>query len=138
MFSETGEAMTRQVFVLQPEPHPSRRRAMQAVADAPVGQTVTIAEPTRSGAENALLHALIGEIAATHQWAGKKRDPEVWKRLLVASWCRVIGESVEILPALDGHGVDIVPARTSALSKRECADLITYIQCWMAEHEVAA
>ena len=126
------------VYIIQPEPHPSRRRAMQAVADAPQGYCVTVAEPTRTGAENALLHALIGEIAAKHEWAGKKRDAEIWKRLLVASWCRVIGESVEILPALDGHGVDIVPARTSALSKRECADLITYIQCWMAEHEEVA
>jgi len=111
----------------------ARRRAEQAVQNAPEGYIVTVAEPTRSGDQNALLHALIGEIAASQEWAGKKRDAEVWKRLLVAAWCRVRGESMEILPALDGHGVDIVPARTSGLSRAECADLITYIESWQAE-----
>lgn len=97
---------------------------------------VRVKPETRSTAENALLHALISEIAAQKEWAGKKRDAEVWKRLLVASWCRVHGEAVEILPALDGHGVDIVPARTSQLSKAECADLITYIQSWAIDNGI--
>ncbi len=116
----------------------ARARAMEAVRNAPAGFSVTVAEPSRNGEQNALLHALIGEIATTQEWAGKKRDAEVWKRLLVAAWCRMRGESMEILPALDGHGVDIVPARTSGLSKSECADLITYIQAWQAENEVVA
>ena len=93
---------------------------------------VTFSEPTRTLSENALLHALLGEVAATREWAGKKRDAEVWKRLLVAAWCRTRGEPVELLPAIDGHGVDILPARTSKLSKAECADLISYIQAWQA------
>ena len=116
----------------------ARQRALDDLRTAPDGYVVTIGEAGRNGEQNALLHALIGEIAATQEWAGKKRDAEVWKRLLVAAWCRMRGESMEILPALDGHGVDIVPARTSGLSKSECADLITYIQAWQAENEVAA
>lgn len=91
---------------------------------------------TRSSAENRMLHALIGEIAAQKDWAGAKRDAEIWKRLLVAAWCRTRGESVEIMPALDGHGVDIVPARTSKLTKSECADLIEYVQAWAAQNGV--
>lgn len=90
----------------------------------------------RSNAENRLLHALIGEIAAKVEWAGKKHDVETWKRLLVAAWSREQGLSVEILPALDGHGVDIVPVRTSKLTRGECADLITYVQAWAASHGV--
>lgn len=86
----------------------------------------------RSNAENRLLHALIGEIAKQVEWAGAKREPEVWKRLLTAAWCREQGLSVEVLPALDGHGVDIVPVRTSKLTRGECADLITYVQAWAA------
>jgi hypothetical protein len=103
---------------------------------------VEVKPETRSNAENNLLHALIDEISRKLEWAGKNRDPEIWKRLLVAAWCRVHGESVEILPALDGHGVDIVPARTSKLSRKECADLIEYVYAWgvdqgieWAEHE---
>lgn len=91
---------------------------------------------TRSSQENRMLHALIGAIAEKKEWAGEKRDAEIWKRLLVAAWCRTRGESVEILPALDGHGVDIVPARTSKLTKGECADLIEYVQAWAAMNGV--
>ena len=103
---------------------------MAAVAEAPEDHTVTVAAPTRNTSQNALLHAIIGEVAEAIEWAGKKREAETFKRLLVAAWCRTRGESIEILPALDGHGIDIVPARTSALSKADVADLIEYIYAW--------
>lgn len=90
----------------------------------------------RSNPQNRLLHALIADIAAQVEWAGAKRDAEVWKRLLTAAWSRVHGQHVEVLPALDGHGVDLVPARTSKLSKAECADLCEFITAWGAEHGV--
>jgi hypothetical protein len=113
-----------------------RKLALQAVQEAPEGYSVKIAPPTRTLPENSLLHALIDEIARTLEWAGKKRSAETWKRLLVAAWCRTRGESVEILPALDGHGVDIVPARTSALSKADCSDLIEYIYAYGSENSI--
>lgn len=91
----------------------------------------------RNSEQNALLHALLTEISRSIEWAGKKREPEVWKRLLTAAWLRARGESVEILPALDGHGVDVVFRRTSELTKAECAELIEFVQAWAAEHEVA-
>lgn len=114
----------------------ARRRAIQAVQDAPDKYCVTVSDPKRSLAENSLLHALITEISKKIEWAGKPRDVETWKRLLVAAWCRATGEAIEILPALDGHGVDIVPARTSKLSKKECADLIEFIYAWGSENGV--
>lgn len=98
--------------------------------------TVEVREEKRSDAENRLLHALLGHISKTQEWAGKKRDIETWKRLLTAAWCRAIGEQVELLPALDGHGVDIVFRRTSQLTRKECADLIEFIFAWAAEHGI--
>lgn len=86
----------------------------------------------RNDEQNALLHAALTEIAKTREWAGRKRDVETWKRLLVAAWLRARGESIEILPALDGHGVDVVFRRTSSLTKGECAELIDFIQAWEA------
>lgn len=124
----------KRTFILSHEE--ARQRAALFLATAPQGYVVTFSEQSRNSAQNALLHALIDEISKQVEWAGKKRDAEVWKRLLVSAWCRVQGQSVEILPALDGHGVDIVPARTSKLSKSECADLITFIEAWGAEHGV--
>ena len=94
---------------------------------------LTIEEENRSSAQNRLLHAILGEIAATHEWAGKKRDSETWKRLLVAAWTRARGESTEILPALDGHGVDVVFRRTSKMTKAEVNELIEFIEAWRAQ-----
>lgn len=97
---------------------------------------ITLDEPKRTLAENALLHTLITELARKLEWAGKKRDVETWKRLLVAAWMRAEGKPVEILPALDGHGVELIPVRTSKLGKRACADLIEFIYAWGAEQGV--
>jgi hypothetical protein len=94
---------------------------------------IEVKKEKRSLAENAMLHALLGQIAGQVEWAGAKRDIETWKRLLTASWCRMRGEEIETLPALDGQGVDIVFRRTSELTRSECADLIEYIQAWAAQ-----
>jgi hypothetical protein len=114
--------------------HPTARaRAIIAVTDAPEGYVVVIKPPSRNLDQNAKLHSLIGEIAMAVEWAGKLRDAETWKRLVVASWLRAEGESIEVLPALDGKGVDLVYSPTSSLSKAQCSSLIEFIQAWMAE-----
>lgn len=90
----------------------------------------------RSDRENRLLHSMLSHIAAHQEWAGKKHDAETWKRLLIAAWCRANGEVIEYLPALDGHGIDIVFRRSSELTRGECADLITFIYAWGCENDV--
>lgn len=122
----------RRLFVMAHDE--ARRRAMRAVADAPEGWRVTVEPPRRSSEQNAMLHALIGEIANRCEWAGRKWDAETWKRMLVSAWTRANGEPVLIVPALDGYGVDMVPRRTSKLTKRECAELLDYVQAWAAEN----
>jgi hypothetical protein len=97
---------------------------------------VTVEPERRNADQNALLHALLSEVAAQVEWAGKKRDAETWKRLMTAAWLRARGESIEVLPAIDGHGIDVVFRRTSSLTKSECAELITFIQAWAAEQGV--
>lgn len=126
--------MTRQVFLMNHDL--ARARAVEAVKAAPAGFSVTVAEPKRSLEENALLHAMLGYIAEHQTWAGSKHDIETWKRLLVAAWCRATNQHVAILPALDGHGVDIVFRRTSSLSRKECAELIEFIYAWGAMNDI--
>ena len=98
--------------------------------------TLVIEKQTRSSAENRLLHSLLGHISETKEWAGKRRDIDTWKRLLVAAWCRAINEPVELLPALDGNGVDVVYRKTSKLTRKECAELIEYIFAWGADNDI--
>lgn len=95
-----------------------------------------VRQETRSDAQNRLLHAWIGEIARTVEWAGKKRDIDTWKRLLAAAWLRARGEHVEVLPAVDGHGIDVVFRHTSKLTRSECAELCDYVIAWAVEHGV--
>lgn len=111
----------------------ARRNAISECAHAPLGYVVSIFAPKRTLEENSKLHAMLGKISKSQVWAGQKHDIETWKRLLVAAWCRVDGSAVKVLPALDGAGVDIIPVRTSKLSKKECADLIEYIYAWGTE-----
>lgn len=113
----------------------ARARAARAVAESPDGYVVTVSEPRRNLEQNAALHALISEIAERREWAGQSWDVETWKRLLVSAWARATGQRVQIVPALDGFGVDMVPIRTSALSKRECSELIDFIAAWDASHD---
>lgn len=97
---------------------------------------LTIKPERRSNQENKLLHAMLTYISQHMDWAGQRRDVEVWKRLLTAAWCRARGEHVELLPALDGNGVDIVFRRTSELNRGECAELLEYIFAWGAQNSI--
>ena len=99
--------------------------------------TLELREETRSDKQNRFLHAMLGDISKQTEWAGKKRDTDTWKRLLTAAWLRARGESVELLPALDGHGVDVVFRHTSKLTRAECSELTEYVAAWGAEHGVA-
>lgn len=128
--------MSRKLFILAHDE--ARRRAVAAVLEAPAGWRVTIEPPRRGLDINAALHAKIGEIAASMDWAGRRWDIETWKRLLVASWSRATGEQTVILPALDGAGVDLVFRRTSAMTQAEVRDLLAFVEAWHAEHEVTA
>lgn len=120
--------MTAQSFILVHDE--ARRRAVKAVQDAPAGYAVKVSPPTRNLEQNALLHALLTDIAGRRQWAGQSWDCEDWKRLLTAAWMRTRNEAAVMLPALDGKGFEVLYRRTSRLTKAECAELIEYIQAW--------
>ena len=85
----------------------------------------------RSTEQNALLHVLLTELSEQKEWVGKKRDVETWKRLVVSSWLRARGDSVEVLPALDGHGIDIVYAPTSQMSVAQVTELVEFLIAYM-------
>jgi hypothetical protein len=41
-----------------------------------------------------------------------------------------------LIPALDGHGFDVIYEKTSELSVADCADLCDYLFAWGAENGV--
>ena len=114
----------------------SRQAAKRAIDSAPEGYQVTIKERTRTLDQNAILHATIGDIAKQKKWAGENLSVDDWKRLLTAAWCRTTGESAKIVPAIDGHGFDVIYRRTSKLSKSECSELLEFVTAWAVDQGV--
>lgn len=115
----------------------ARQGAAHFAMVAPAGMVVQFSEPVRDSAINAALHARLGEIAATREWAGQRWDIETWKRLFVAAWSRATGRQLVMLPAIDGNGVDIVFRRTSRMTQKEVSELLAFIEAWQAETEPA-
>lgn len=85
----------------------------------------------RSLEQNDMLHALCGEISKKRQWAGKERDVEAWKRLLVDAYSRAEGKSqCEVVPSLDGSSVVMLGIQTRSMTVAQMAELITWTQSW--------
>jgi hypothetical protein len=124
----------KQFFILAHEL--ARKNAMQAILEAPTGYAVELKPKNRTLEQNSKLHVLIQEIARKVVWAGKVQEVETWKRLLTAAWLRARGEPVEMLPAIDGYGVDVVFRPTSKLTVEEMSELIEYIQAWAVEQGI--
>lgn len=114
-----------------------RESACAFIRQAPEGWRVTVEEPPRGLDINAAFHATCAEAAERLTWAGQKWPLEVWKRLFVAAWSRAKGEHVQVVPALDGMGVDVVMIRTAKLSQAQMRDLMGWVDAWMAEHGAA-
>lgn len=93
-------------------------------------------EQKRTLAQNAALHAALTDVSLQYEWAGRKWDIEDWKRFMTAAWCRATNQAAVIVPAIDGHGFDVLYRRTSELDKSECSELLEYVHAWGAEHGV--
>lgn len=103
-----------------------RRNAAQAIADAPDGYVVTVAEPKRSSDQNAMFHAICSDIEKSgHKFLGKPRAAAVWKVLLISGHAAETDEGSEVVPGLEGEFVNIRES-SALMSVRRAASLITY------------
>lgn len=119
--------------------HPTaRKRAMQALAECPDGYVVKIEEPKRDSAHNAALHALLQQISERRTWCGQRQDVDTWRRLFMAAFMRTQNEQPVLLPAIDGHGLDIVFHSSRKLTNRKMQELISFIEAWDATTETPA
>lgn len=116
--------MSRALLILANEE--VRKRAHAWVAKAPIGYRIEFKEPRRSTDQNAYLWALLTDVAAQKTHMGQKYSTEIWKCLFMAA----MGQEIKFIPALDGVGVLPLGLSSSDLSKKEMADLITFIISW--------
>lgn len=104
----------------------ARRRAAQAVQEAPDGMKVTIAEQTRTLDQNAKFHALCGDLEMSNlTWAGKRRKLAEWKVLLVSGHAAATNEGFEIVRGIEGEFVNVRES-TADMDKKRSASLLTY------------
>ena len=119
-----------------------RGNAARAIADAPDGYRVTISAPSRSGDQNAMFHAICGDVAkAAHQFFGKARDQDDWKMLLISAHNIATtdddnGFKREIVEGIEG---ELVVLRESSAQMRvgRMASLITYCLAYCDTNGIA-
>ena len=105
-------------------------------AETPLEVLIRPKKTKRSTLQNALLHAVLTDIAKQVKWHGQSFDVMTWKRLCMASWLREKNEQPQLIPALDGKGFDIIFERTSQLNTKDCADFCTWCIAFGDEHNV--
>ena len=137
----------KQVFILA---HPeARRRAVQAVQNAPEGYAVTIAEPKKKREQEEKYHAQIGDIAKQCDYHLRKLSPESWKRLLVEAFVQVMREEAKaqgkpdpfprggsLLPSLDGLRIVQVEVLTRDFTVKQASAFIEHLYAFGAERGV--
>lgn len=112
--------------------HEARRRAMAAVADAPDGHVVTVAEPTRTLEQNAAQWPILEAFSRQLVWPVNgqmvKMTPEEWKDVLTAAFRK---ETVRVAMGLDG-GVVMLGLRTSGFGKGKFSDWLDFLNATAA------
>jgi hypothetical protein len=109
----------------------ARENAAKACMTAPDGYIVKISEPTRNLEQNAMMWALLADIANQVLWHGIKLSAEEYKDLLSAGLVKS-----KVVPNIEGNGFVILGQRTSKMGKKQFAELITLIQAFGDEHGV--
>ncbi len=106
------------------------------ILKTPSGHFVTISPPTRGLSQNDAIHAKLRDIAEQVEWKGQRFPVDVWKRLAMAAWLREEGECPQMVPALDGVGVDIIYERTSKLTIAQASRFLEWVTAFGAENGV--
>jgi hypothetical protein len=84
----------------------------------------------RSGDQNALLWAVLTDVAQQVEWYGKRLEKEDWKEVFSAAW-----KQQDVMPGING-GFVVMGVRTSKMTKPEFAELIEIIYAFGTEQNV--
>lgn len=108
-----------------------RALAASLIRIAPQDAVVTIKEPTRNTDQNARMWAMLSDVSRAKP-DGRRWPPETWK----AAFMHSLGHQVQFAEGLDGSGPFPLGFRSSRLTVRQMADLITCISEYGDRHGV--
>lgn len=114
----------------------ARRRAIQAIQEAPEGMIVTVSEPTRSLDQNSAQWPVLQAISEQLQWPvnGKLEwlTPDEFKDVLTAGFRT---HAIRLAQGVDG-GVVMLGVRTSKMGKKEFSDWLEYLNWFCVEKNI--
>lgn len=114
----------------------ARKRAMQAVAEAPEGYCVQVSEPTRSLEQNSAQWPILEAFAEQLLWPVNcemvRMSAEEWKDVLTAAFK---GEKLRLAKGLNG-GVVMIGLRTSKFGKGEFSEWLDFLNAVAVERGV--
>jgi hypothetical protein len=112
----------------------ARKRAAQAIAEAPQGYVVKLSEPTRNLDQNAALWPMLEAFSEQKQWPVNgsmvSMSPEDWKDVLSASFR---AEQIRMTPLIGHAGVVMLGARTSKMSKARFSEFLDFVGACAAD-----
>lgn len=108
-------------------------RAVDWIHNAAEGSIITITEPRRSVPQNALLHAMLSDIAEQKTWHGFKLSVEDWKDVFTAA----LNRDLRMVPNMAGDAMVLLGEHTSQMSVKTLTDLIELVSAWGAQNGVA-
>jgi hypothetical protein len=110
----------------------NRDEVIRDVTQAPLGWRITIEQPRRSSAQNALMWALLEAFADQVVHCGRKYDATTWKCIGL----KAFGKELDFVPSLDGQEIVALGYRSSELSREEMSDFIEFLYSEGAERGV--
>ncbi|KAF0675097.1 recombination protein NinB [Profundibacterium mesophilum] len=108
-----------------------RALAKSLIDVAPADAVLRIAEATRNSDQNARLWAMLSDVSRAKP-EGRRWVPETWKCAFMQS----LGHECQFAEGLDGSGPFPVGFRSSRLTVRQMADLITVVAEYGDRHGV--
>lgn len=117
-----------------------KRNALEFILNLPTSKDkpmiVEIKSRGRSLDQNAKLHAMFGDIAASKlHFAGKERAPDEWKVILISGHSIATGGQGEVIAGIEGELICIRES-SAAMSASRMASLIEYVSAFGAEHGI--
>jgi len=110
-----------------------QRRAANWCMRAPLGMRIEFKETKRTMPQNDRMWAMLTDLSQQAMLGGKKFTPDQWKVIFL----HALGQEIQLLPSLDGHGFVPWGQSSSDLTKDEMTGLIELMFKFGAEHGVA-
>ena len=113
----------------------NRHHLAEKVANLPEGYDIKAGPRSRSLDQNAMLHAMCGQLSKCLEFAGAKRTLEQWKILLISGHAIATKHGADMLPGLEGEWVNLRESSASMTVQR-LNSLIEYALAYGAQHGV--